>query len=241
MSRERHDPADLLGSSERDDPADFAALAHTAHMPTGDASEAPSAAIAALTAEVDGMRAEVRGMHAELRHYPAKTDAYRSAVPGIAAATTELIDAQRSLGEMWLAHRRRLVEEQVERDQRRTRRQLWLVTEGVGLVGLLIVVLAASGAIPTSRVAIGLPVLVASALMSASMRPRTVRDAGPHALDIRKGVATASLAVLSLIGAVLWPILGYACVLALAIAAVPVLAALQTGQRRAAERDVRRV
>jgi hypothetical protein len=210
-------------------------------MPTGDASEAPSAAIAALTAGVDGMRAEVRGMHAELRRYPAETAAYRSLVPAIAAATTELIDAQRRLGEMWLAHRRHLVEEQAEHDRRRTRHRLWLLTEGVGLVGLLIVVLAASGAIPTSRVAIGLPVLLASGLMTVSMRPRTERDAGPHALDMRKGVATAALAVLSLIGAVLWPTLGYACVLAVAIAAVPVLAALQTRQRRAAEGDIRRV
>src|SRR5262249_13716419 len=137
MSRERHDPADLLGCSERDDPADFAALAHTAHMATGDASEAPSAAIAALTAEVDGMRAGVQGMHAELRHYPAKTDAYRSAVPGIAAATTEVIDAQRRLGEMWLAHRRRLVEEQVEPHPRRPPPHLCLLPPRVAPIRLL--------------------------------------------------------------------------------------------------------
>jgi uncharacterized membrane protein YfcA len=159
----------------------------------------------------------------------------------IAAATSELIDAQRRLGEMWLAHRRRLVEAQAERDRRRIRRRLWLLTEGVALVGALIVVLAVSRAIPTSRVAIGVPVLLASALMAASMRPRTARDAGPHALDMRKGVATAALAVLSLLGAVLWPTLGYACVLALAIAAVPALAALQTRQRRTVEGDIRRV
>ena len=107
-------------------------------------------------------------------------------------------------------------------------------------MGALIVLLAATGAIAMSKLAIGVPVLLASALMTASMRRRMDRDAGRHALDLRKGVAVAVLAVHALLGALVWPPLGYACVLAVAIAAVPVLAALQTRQRRAVEGGARR-
>lgn len=209
-------------------------------MSTPDASEAPPVAIAELTAQIDGMRATVQGMHAELRQYPPTTSEYRAAVREIAAATTELIDAQARLGDMWLAHQRRLAAELLKRDRMRTRRRLWLLTEGVALVGALIVLLAATGALATSKLAIGVPVVLAAALMAASMRPRTARDAGPHALDLRKGVAVAALAVVALLGALVWPTLGYACVLAVAVAAVPLLAAWQTRQRRAVEGDARR-
>lgn len=209
-------------------------------MATGDAPQAAPAAIDALAAQIDGMRATVRGMHSELAQYPRQTDDYHAAVHEIAAATTELVDAQGRLGEMWLAHRRRLATQRRERELRRTRRNLWLLTEAVTLAGGLIVLLAAVGAIPMPRVAIGVALLLAGALMAASMRPRTARDAGPHALDLRKGVAAAALAVVALLGALVWPMLGYACVPALAIAAVPVLAAWQARQRRAVEGDVRR-
>jgi Flp pilus assembly protein TadB len=209
-------------------------------MATGDASEATSAGIDALTAQLDGMRATVRGMQAELQQYPRNGSEYRAAVHEMAAATTELIEAQGRLGKMWLAYQRGQAAERRERDRTRTRRQLWLLTEAVTLVGALIVLLAASGAVAVSKLAIGLPLLLAGALMAVSMRPRTARDAGPHALDVRKGVAATALAVLALLGALVWPVLGYACVLVLAVAAVPVLAAWQTRQRRAAEGDLRR-
>jgi hypothetical protein len=209
-------------------------------MATGDPPEAPPPAIDALAAQIDGMRATVRGMHRELPQYARQTDDYRAAVHEIGAATTELIDAQGRLGELWLAHRRRLTAQAREREYRRTRRQLWLLTEAVTLVGALIVLLAATGAIATSKVAIGVPLLLAAALMAVSMRPRTAREAGPHALDLRKGVATMALAVISLLGALVWPTLGYACVLAVAVAILPVLAAWQTRQRRAVEGDLRR-
>ncbi|HEY3090712.1 MAG TPA: hypothetical protein VGJ59_21900 [Jatrophihabitantaceae bacterium] len=209
-------------------------------MATGDASEATSAGIDALTAQIDGMRATVRGMRSELPQYPRKSSEYRAAVHEIAAATTELIDAQGRLGQMWLAYQRRLGAQRRERDRTRTRRQLWLLTEAVALVGALIALLAASGAVAVSKLAIGVPLLLAAALMAASMRPRTAREAGPHALDLRKGVAATALAVLALLGVLVWPALGYACVLVLAVAAVPVLAAWQTRQRRAVEGDLRR-
>lgn len=209
-------------------------------MATGDAPEAPPPAIDALAAQIDGMRATVRGMHRELPHYPRRSDDYRAAVHEISGATTELIEAQGRLGEMWLVYRRRQTAQARERDRRRTRRHLWLLTEAVILVGALIVILAAAGAIATSKVAIGLPLLLAGALMATSMRPRMERDAGPHALDVRKGVATVALAVLALLGALVWPTLGYACVLALAVTALPILAAWQTRQRRAVEGDARR-
>jgi hypothetical protein len=209
------------------------------HMATGDTSEAPPAAIVALTAEIDGMRATVKGMHTELRQYPPKTSEHNAAVREIAAATTELIDAQSRLGQMWLTHRRRVAVALRAQDRMRTQRRLWLLTEAVTLIGALIVLLAATGAVATSKVAIGVPVLLTGALMAASMRPRMARDAGPHALDMRKAVAAAALAVLALLGVLVWPTLGYACVLALAVAALPVLAAWQTRQRRAAEGDPR--
>jgi Flp pilus assembly protein TadB len=209
-------------------------------MATGDASEASSAGIDALTAQLDGMRATVRGMQAELPQYPRNSSEYRAAVHEIAAATTELIEAQGRLGQMWLAYQRRQAAQRREGDRTRTRRQLWLLTEAVTLVGALIVLLAAAGAVAVSKLAIGLPLLLAGGLMAASMRPRTARDAGPHALDVRKAVAATALAVIALLGALVWPVLGYACVLAIAVAAVPVLAAWQTRQRRAVEGDVRR-
>jgi len=210
-------------------------------MATGDASAAAPAAIDALATQIAGMRATVRGMHLELRQYPSGTSEYRAAVHEIAGATTELIDAQDRLGEMWLAQRRQAAAEVLQRERTRTRRRLWLLTEAVGLVGALIVLLAATGALDTSKLAIGVPLLIASALMAAAMRPRMVRDAGAHALDLRKAIAVAALAVIALLGALLWPILGYAAVaIAVAIAAVPGLAALQTRQRRAAESGARR-
>jgi hypothetical protein len=216
-------------------------------MATGDASAEMPAAIDALATEIGGMRATVRGMratvrgmHAELRQYPRETSEYRAAVHEIAGATLELIDAQDRLGEMWLAHRRQAAAELLQRDRTRTRRQLWLLTEAVTLVGVLIVLLAATGAVDTSKLAIGVPLLLASALMATSMRPSTARDAGRHALDLRKAVAVAVLAVLALLGALVWPPLGYACVLAFAVAAVPILAALQTRQRRSVEGGARR-
>jgi hypothetical protein len=209
-------------------------------MATGDASTGTPAAIDALATEIEGMRATVRGMHTELRQYPRETSEYRAAVHEIAGATTELIDAQDRLGEMWLGHRRRAAAELLQQERTRTRRRLWLLTEAVTLVGTLIVLLAATGAVDTSKLAIGVPLLLASALMAASMRPRTARDAGRHALDLRKAVAVVVLAVLALLGALVWPPLGYACVLALAVAAVPILAALQTRQRRSVEGGARR-
>jgi hypothetical protein len=209
-------------------------------MATDEAPAATSAAISALSRQVNGMRATVQGMHTELRQYPRKSGEYRAAVHEITAATTELIDAQGRLRQMRLARQRRLAAELVKRHLRRTERRLWLLIAVVAVAGGLVVLLAASGAIATSRLVIGVPLLLAAALMAASMSLRTARDAGPHALDLRKGVAAGVLAVLALLGALVWPVLGYACVLAVAVAAVPLLAAWQARQRRTVERDLRR-
>jgi len=106
------------------------------------------------------------------------------------------------------------------------------LTGGVALAGALIVVLAASGAIPAARLAIGVPVLLAGVLMAILDAPAPVRDAGQHAIDLRKAISAAALALLSLLGALTWRPLGYACLLALAVAAVPVVSALRTRRRR---------
>lgn len=175
------------------------------------------------------MRATLRGMHHELRYVIGDSSERGPAVSEVAAATTELIAAQGRLRMLRLAH-----------DRVRTRRRLWLVTGVVTLIGALIVLLAGSGALAVSRLAIGVPVLVAGALMAASMSPRTAREAGQHALDVRKAVTVAVLAVLALLGALVWRPLSYACVLAVALAAVPLLAARETGRRRTRSGGARR-
>jgi hypothetical protein len=102
----------------------------------------------------------------------------------------------------------------------------------VAFAGLLIVVLAVAGAIATARLAIGVPVRLPPRLMAASMMPPMVRDAGRRAIELRKAIAAAGLAVLAFIGAVAWRPLGYACLLALVVAAVPLFAALRARRRR---------
>jgi hypothetical protein len=64
------------------------------------------------------------------------------------------------------------------------------------------------------------------------MLPAPIRDAGQHAIDLRKAIIAAALALLSLLGALTWRPLGYACLLALAVAAVPVVSALRARRRR---------
>jgi len=211
-------------------------------MASDDPREETPPAIVALTVQVDEMRARVQRMHAELRAGPGSPGGtgrpvngaeHRAAVKAMGAATLDLLDAQSRLRTMRVAHRQQRVAELLEQDRRREQLRLWQLTGGVALAGALIVVLAASGAIPAARLAIGLPVLLAGALMAISMLPAVVRDAGgQHAIDLRKAIIAAALAFLSLLGALTWRPLGYACLLALAVAAVPVVSALRARRRR---------
>jgi hypothetical protein len=213
-------------------------------MATDDAREETPPAIVALAVQVDELRTRVQRMHAELRAGPsgpsgsggsggpASGAEHRAAVKAMGAATLDLLDAQSRLRAMRVAHRQQRVAELLEQDRRREQLRLWQLTGGVALAGVLIVVLAASGAIPAARLAIGVPVLLAGALMAISMLPVLVRDAGQHAIDLRKAIIAAALAFLSLLGALTWRPLGYACLLALAVAAVPVVSALRARRRR---------
>jgi len=206
-------------------------------MASDEAREETPPAIVALTAQVDEMRTRVRQMHAELRTVPGgggptKGAEHQAAIKAVGAATLDLLDAQSRLRTMRVAHRQQRVAELLEQDHRRERLRLWQLTGGVSLAGVLIVVLAASGAIPAARLAIGVPVLIAGALMAISMLPAPIRDAGQHAIELRKAIIAAVLALLSLLGALTWRPLGYACLLALAVAAVPVVSALRARRRR---------
>ena len=210
-------------------------------MASDEAREETPPAIVALTVQVDEMRARVQRMHAELRAGPGGSGSpagpgsgaeHRAAIKAMGATTLDLLDAQSRLRTMRVAHRQQRVAELLEQDRRREQLRLWQLTGGVALAGALIVVLAASGAIPAARLAIGVPVLLAGALMAISMLPAPVRDAGEHAIDLRKAIVAAALAFLSLLGALTWRPLGYACLLALAVAAVPVVSALRARRRR---------
>ncbi len=201
-------------------------------MVTDDSREETPPAIVALEAQVDEMRVRVQQMHADLREHSRADPDYGAAVKAMGAATLELLEVQSRLRTMRVAHRQQVVAELLEQDRRRERVRLWQFTGGVTLSGTLIVMLAASGAIATARLAIGVPVLIAGFLMAASMSPWAVRDAGRHAIDMRKAIATGVLAGLSFIGALAWRPLGYACLLALAVAAMPLVAALRARRRR---------
>ena len=201
-------------------------------MATDDAQEDTPPAIVALRDRVDEMRVRVQQMHAEFRARSGANADRHTAVKAIGAVTAELIEAQARLRAMRVAHRQQVVAELLEQDRRRDRQRLWQLVGVVAFAGLLIVVLAVTGAIATARLAIGVPVLLAAGLMAASMTPPMVRDAGRRAIELRKAIATAALAVLALIGAVAWRPLGYACLLALGVAAVPLFAALRARRRR---------
>lgn len=204
-------------------------------MPTDDAQEETPPAIVTLSAQVDEMRAHVQRMHAELRQgsgdRPAKTEAHQAAVKVMGAATLELLDAQSRLRAMRVAYRQQLVAELLEQDRRRDKLRLWQLTGGVALVGALLVVLAVTGVIATARLTIAVPVLIAALLMAMSMLPSMVRDAGKHALDLRKAVVVAVLSLVAFVGALAWRPLGYACLLAVVVAAIPVVVAARVQRR----------
>lgn len=203
-------------------------------MATDDAREDTPPAIVALGDQVDELRTRVRQMLAELRSRSGAGADRQAAVKRIGAATVELIDAQARLRAMRVAHRQQVVADLLEQDRRRDRQRLWQLTGLVALAGAVVVVLAVTGVIVTARVAIGVPVLVAAGLMVVSMTPAIIRDAGRHGLELRKAIGTAALAVVALVGAVAWRPLGYACLLALVVAAVPLYAAWRTRSERAA-------
>jgi uncharacterized membrane protein YhaH (DUF805 family) len=206
-------------------------------MASDEAQEATPPSIVALADQVDELRGRVQRMHAELRTSGGAGADRHAAVNRIGAATVELIDTQSRLRAMRVAHRQQVVAQQLEQDRRRGRQRLWQLTGLVAFVGALIVVLAVGGAIAAARLAIGIPVLLAGALMAVSMTPRMVRDAGRRGLDLRKALATGVLAVLALVGALAWRPLGYACLLALVVAALPLVAAGRARRRREAAED----
>jgi uncharacterized membrane protein YhaH (DUF805 family) len=221
-------------------------------MATDDGQGETPPAIVTLAAQVDEMRARVQRMHVDLHDGAgpgagAESDgasdqrtAHQAAVKAMGAATLELLDAQSRLRAMRVAHRQQMVADLLERDRRRERQRLWQLTGGVALAGVLVVILAVAGAISTARLAIGVPVLIAAALMAVSMTAGVARDAGSHALDLRKAVIVAVLALIAFVGAVSWRPLGYACLLAIVIAAIPVVAAVRARRERAAESGGRR-
>jgi len=151
-------------------------------------------------------------MHAELRAGPGGSGS--PAGPGsgaehraaIKAMVPRLWIARRAvrLRTMRVAHRQQRVAELLEQDRRREQLRLWQLTGGVALAGALDRVLAASGAIPAARLAIGVPVLLAGALMAISMLPAPVRDAGEARNRPAQAIVAAALAFLSLLGALTW-------------------------------------
>ncbi|HEY3631823.1 MAG TPA: hypothetical protein VGL21_13020 [Jatrophihabitantaceae bacterium] len=203
-------------------------------MATDDAQEDTPPAIVALRDRVDELRVRLQQMHAGLRARPGANTDRNAAVKVMGATTVELIEAQARLRAMRVAHRQQVVAGLLEQDRRRDRQRLWQLTGVVAFAGVLIVVLAVAGAIATARLAIGVPVVLAGGLMALSMTPAMVRDAGRRAIELRKAIAAAALAVLALIGALAWRPLGYACLLALAVAAMPLVAAVQARRRREA-------
>jgi len=203
-------------------------------MATDGAQEDAPPAIVALRDRVDELRVRLQQMHAGLRARPGANTDRHAAVKVMGATTVELIEAQARLRAMRVAHRQQVVAGLLEQDRRRDRQRLWQLTGVVAVAGVLIVVLAVAGAIATARLAIGVPVVLAGGLMAASMAPTMVRDAGRRAIELRKAIAAAALAVLALIGALAWRPLGYACLLALAVAAMPLVAALRARRRREA-------
>lgn len=208
-------------------------LGRTLHpMATDDTREETPPAIVSLAVQVDEMRARVQQMQAELHGSSPESADYAARVKAVGTATLELLEAQSRLRAMRVAHRQQQVAELIEHDRHREQLRLWQLTGGVALTGLLVVVLAASGAVPAARLAIGVPVLFAGLLMAISMTPLVAREAGQHGIDLPKAVATAILAGLALIGALAWRPLGYACLLTLAVAAVPAAAAMRTRRRR---------
>jgi hypothetical protein len=211
-------------------------------MATDDAPAKAPAAIVALAARVDDMRARLQRMHADLRDGSDPRTDHQARVQALGTSTLELLDAQARLRAMRVTHRQQQVADLLERDRRRERTRLWQLTGGVLLAATLVVLLAASGAIPAARLAIGVPTLLAGAAMAASMTPWIASQAGAQGIDLRKAVPTAGLALLALVGALAWPPLGYAGLPALAVAAVPLVAADQTRRRRATRprRDGRR-
>jgi hypothetical protein len=214
-------------------------------MAADDGQEETPPAIVTLAAQVDELRARVQRMHAELHRDTGPGDGDESgrravrqaAVKAMGAATLELLDAQSRLRAMRVAYRQQQVADLLEQDRRRERQRLWQLTGAVALAGAIVVVLAVTGAIASTRLAIGVPVLVAAALMATSMMSWVARDAGSHTLDLRKAVVVAVLALIALIGAVSWRPLGYACLLAIVVAAIPVVSAVRARRQRAAESD----
>jgi hypothetical protein len=198
------------------------------------------AAIVALADQVEEMRARLRQIQAELRKRSRTEDAYSAAVKTVGAATLELLDAQSQLRALLIAHRQQLVAELLEKERARARVRLWQLTGGVALVGTVLVVLAAYGVIARSRLVIGVPLLIVAALMAVSMSSWVVREARAQSVDVRKGIVTALLATLAFVGALTWPPLGYACLLALAVAAAPIVIAVRARRRTALTAEGRR-
>lgn len=209
-------------------------------MVSDDARGETPPAIVTLADQVEEMRARLRQIQAELRERSRTDVAYGAAVKTVGAATLELLEAQSQLRAMLIAHRQQLVAELLEKERARARMRLWQLTGGVALVGTVLVVLAAYGVIARSRLVIGVPLLIVAALMAVSMSSWVLREAGAQTVDLRKGIVTAILATLAFVGALTWPPLGYACLVALAVAATPVVIAVRARRKSALTVEGRR-
>jgi hypothetical protein len=196
-------------------------------------------AIVARADQVEDMRTRLRQMQAELRDRPRTDAVYDAAVDTLANATLDLLDAQAQLREMLIAHRQQLVAELLEKERAQARLRMWQLAGAVALLGTVLVVLATTGVIVRSRLVIGISLLIVAILMAVSMASWVARELGGQSVDLRKGILTALLASLAFVGALTWLPMGYACLLALALAAAPIVIATRAEQRRAEQRALR--
>jgi cytochrome bd-type quinol oxidase subunit 1 len=196
-------------------------------------------AIVARADQVEAMRTRLRQMQAELRDRPRTDAVYDAAVDTLANATLDLLDAQAQLREMLIAHRQQLVAELLEKERAQARLRMWQLAVVVALLGTVLVVLATTGVIVRSRLVIGISLLIVAILMAVSMASWVARELGGQSVDLRKGILTALLASLAFVGALTWLPMGYACLLALALAAAPIVIATRAERRRAEQRALR--
>ena len=196
-------------------------------------------AIVARADQVEDMRSRLRQMQAELRDRPRTDAVYDAAVDTLANATLDLLDAQAQLREMLIAHRQQLVTELLEKERAQARVRMWQLTGAVALLGTVLVILAATGVIVRSRLVIGISLLIVAILMAVSMASWVARELGGQSVDLRKGILTALLASLAFVGALTWLPMGYVCLLALALAAAPVVIATRARRRRAEQTALR--
>jgi hypothetical protein len=196
-------------------------------------------AIVTRADQVEDMRTRLRRMQAELRD-GSRTDAvYDAAVDTLGNATLDLLDAQAQLREMLIAHRQQLVAELLAKERARARVRMWQLTGAVALLGTVLVVLAATGVIVRSRLVIGISLLIVAILMAVSMASWVARELGGESVDLRRGILTVLLATLAFVGALGWLPLGYACLLALALAVAPIVIAARAERRKAEQTALR--